>query len=120
MHYPYKPHLRIFTSVALGFLQFILLSNNIKFVSNDEHNQMIIFGILTLNSLVVSVTSGSAVYSIRNQIQNKIKSEVTLLQQELNYAENQIEKFEHVILDEATLLLGSKVYRTNPILNQLD
>jgi hypothetical protein len=120
MHYPHKPHFKIFTTAILGFLQYFLLNYNIDFTHDEGKNEMIYFGILTLNSLVISVVSGSAVYSIRNQIKAKITDEVTLLQKELRLAEDQIEKFEHVILDEATLLLGSKVYRTNPILNQFE
>jgi predicted phage-related endonuclease len=119
MHYPHKPHFKIFSSVVLGLLQYFLLNHTFE-ITHDDRDEMIAFGILTLNSLVAAVVVGSTAYDIRKQFKSKIKDEIIYLQREAARFEHQVEKFEHVVLDEATLLLGAKVYRTNPILNQYE
>lgn len=85
---------------------------------------MAIFGALILDAILLSYTIGSTALDIKKQFRKEIKHEIVLLKNELIKAEhnieNQIEKFEHVVLDEATLLLGTRVYRPNPILSQFD
>ena len=81
---------------------------------------MIAFALLTANTLIGSVLVGSTAYDIRKQFKSKIKQEIQLLQKEALYVETQLERFEHVILDDATLLLGAKVYRPNPILGRFE
>ena len=119
MHYPNKPHFKIFSSVVLGFLQYFLLTSNFE-INHSEQDEMIAFALLTANTLIGSVLVGSTAYDIRKQFKSKIKEEIHLLQKETHYVENQLEKFEHIILDDATLLLGAKVYRPNPILGSFD
>ena len=119
MHYPNKPHFKIFSCIVLLFLQYFLLSSNFE-ITHDNRDEMIAFGILTLNSLVGSILVGSTVYDIRKQLKSKVAVEVLYLQNEVMKVENQIEKFEHVVLDEATLLLGTKVYKANPILSRFE
>ena len=119
MHYPNKPHFKIFSSVVLGLLHYFLLNSNFEII-HDERDEMIAFGILTLNSLVGSVLVGSTVYDVRKQLKSKVKAEMLYLKNEVVKVENQIEKFEHVVLNEATLLLGSKVYKANPILSRFE
>jgi hypothetical protein len=115
MHYPNKPHFKIFASILLLLSQYFLLNYHYT-IGTDKGHEIIAFGILTANTLIGSVVVGSTAYDIRKQIQKDFK----IIQIEAVFIENQIEKFEHVILDEATLLLGSKVYRSNPILNQFE
>jgi hypothetical protein len=119
MHYPNKPHFKIFSSLVLGLIQYYLINSTIE-ITHDDHDEMITFGILTLNSLATSIMVASTTYDIRKQLKKKVKDEIKYFQTEATKMENQIEKFEHVVLDEATLLLGSKVYRTNPILSNFE
>jgi hypothetical protein len=118
MHYPNKPHFKIFSSVVLGLLQYFLLNSN--FETHNRNEEMLAFIILTANTLVGSVLIGSTAYDIRKQLKTELNKDIQIIQESASCVERQIEKFEHVVLDEATLLLGSKVYRTNPILSQLD
>jgi hypothetical protein len=123
MHYPNKPHFKIFSSVLLSILQYYLLTS--EFISSrNEEGEMAIFGALILDAILLSYTIGSTALDIKKQFRKEIKHEIVLLKNELIKAEhnieNQIEKFEHVVLDEATLLLGTRVYRPNPILSQFD
>lgn len=118
MHYPNKPHFKIFSSIVLALLQYFLL--NSSFETHNRNEEMIAFTILTANTLISSVLIGSTAYDIRKQLKNEVNKDIQNMKQGAVSIEHQIEKFEHVVLDKATLLLGSKVYRTNPILTQFD
>ena len=119
MIYPNKPHLKILASIILMLSQYYLLNTHLD-IGTDKSYEMVAFGILTTNTLVGSVVIGSTAYDIKKQIQAEIQKDIKIVQDEVSILENQIEKFEHVILDDATLLLGSKVYRPNPILGSFD
>jgi hypothetical protein len=119
MHYPNKPHFKIFASILLLLSQYFLLNSHYT-IGTDKGYEMIAFGILTANTLIGSVVVGSTAYDIRKQIQGEIQKDLKAIQNEAVFIENQIEKFEHIILDEATLLLGAKAYRSNPILSQFE
>jgi hypothetical protein len=119
MIYPNKPHLKIFASILLLLSQYFLLNSNFEITSGKSH-EMIAFGILTANTLIGSVVVGSTAYDIRKQIQNELQKDIQAIYKDAIYIENQIEKFEHVALDEATLLFGTKVYQANPILSQFE
>jgi hypothetical protein len=123
MHYPNKPHFKILSSVVLSVLQYYLLTSGFISTRNQE-GEMASFGVLILDALLLSYTLGSTAIDIKKQFRKEIKHELALMKNEIVKAErqieDQIEKFEHVVLDEATLLLGAKVYRRNPILSQFD
>jgi hypothetical protein len=123
MHYPDKPHFKIFASILLIILQYHLLTSG--FISSrNQQGEIASFLVLILDALLLSATLGSTANDIKNQLNNNIKNGINEIKNEIilaeNNIENQIEKFEHVVLDEATLLLGAKVYRPNPILSRFN
>jgi hypothetical protein len=123
MHYPNKPHFKILSSVLLSVLQYYLLTSG--FISSrNEEGEIASFGALILDALLLPYTIGSTAVDIKKQFRKEIKHELALMKNEIVKVESnigtQLEKFEHVVLDEATLLLGAKVYRRNPILSQFD
>ncbi len=119
MIYKNKPHLKILASLLLIFSQYYLITEQINVDMNNNY-EMFIFGLLTTNTLVSSVVVGSTAYDIKTQIQNEMQKDVKLICTGVKSLENQIDKFEHIVLNDATLLLGSKTYRPNPILNGLN
>lgn len=134
MNYPNKPHSKIFASVLLGCLQYFLLTSEFITSRNDQ-GQIASFFILTANALLLSITLGSTALDVKNQLCQEIKEDIKYIKNEIIAVEtnvnktitkvekniySQAEKFEHVVLDDATLLLGAKVYRPNPILGKFD
>ena len=119
MTYPNKPHLKILASFFLILSQYYLLNTHFG-IEGDKNYEIATFVTLTINTLVGSVVIGSTTYDIKKQLQSEIQNDIKIIQNEAIYLEKQLEKFEHVILNDATLLLGSKVYRPNPILGRFD
>jgi hypothetical protein len=119
MHYPNKPHFKIFTTLILTVLQYYFI--NSEFISTqNEQGQIASFLILSVNAALLSATIGSTTFDIKKQLQQELKHDFEIVKDEIVKIENSFEEMEQVVLNNATLLLGTKVYRPNPILARFD
>lgn len=117
MHFPNKPHFKIFSSATLLLVQYLLLSIEFRVTANQDQNKMFNIALLTTNAIVSAGVIGSTASEIKDQINSKISNEIRYLSHELQSAEKAIEQ---AVLDEASFLLGSKVYNPSHLIKDLE